>query len=62
MEAPSNTFRESRPPARFSSNMALMISISESKPSTSEEVADEKVSRDAMVKEYNSIMRNNVRR
>jgi hypothetical protein len=60
VEAPSSTFRESRPPTRFSSYLALMSNISESEPSTFEEAADEQVWRDAMVEEYSSIMRNDV--
>jgi hypothetical protein len=40
--------------------MALMTNITDSKPSSFEEVANQQVWRDAMVEEHNSIMRNDV--
>ena len=58
--APRGSFRESKRPQRFSSYMALMSHIINSEPSTYEEVADQLVSRDAMMEEYQSIMMNDV--
>jgi hypothetical protein len=60
VEAPRSTFRESRPPRRFSSYMALMSSIIDYEPTSVEEAADQQVWRDAMMEEYHSIMKNDV--
>jgi predicted metal-dependent hydrolase len=60
VEAPRSTFRESRPPKRFSSYMALMSSIIDSEPTSVEEATDQQVWRDAMMEEYHSIMKNDV--
>eukprot|EP01018_Ginkgo_biloba_P023326 Gb_30542 [translate_table: standard] len=60
VESPKRVVRESKAPERFCSYMALVSSISESEPSTFEEAIDQKVWRDAMVEEYNSIMKNDV--
>jgi hypothetical protein len=57
---PRNVLRESKPPERFCSYLAMVSSISESKPSTFEEATDHQVWKDAMVEEHNSIMKNNV--
>jgi hypothetical protein len=52
--------RESKPPERFCSYIAIVSNIRESKPSTFEEVVGRQVWRDAMMEEYNSIMKNDV--
>jgi hypothetical protein len=57
---PRKAVRESKPPERFCSYLAMVSNISESEPSTFEEVADQQVWKDAMVEEYNSIMKNDV--
>jgi hypothetical protein len=58
--ATRGTFRESRPPHRFSSYVALMSNIIDSEPSSFEEVAGNQVWKDAMMEEYQSIMKNDV--
>jgi hypothetical protein len=60
VEAPKSTFRESRPPRKFPNYLALMSSIIDVEPSSFEEATDQQVWRDAMVEEYNSIMKNDV--
>jgi hypothetical protein len=57
--APRGTFRESKRPHRFSSYIAVMSHIIDSKPSTDEEASSQPVWRDAMM-EYQSIMKNDV--
>jgi hypothetical protein len=52
--------RESKPPERFCSYIAMVSGINESKPSTFEEVVGRQVWRDTMMEEYNSIMKNDV--
>jgi hypothetical protein len=52
--------RESKRPHKFSSYVALMSKIIDSKPSTFEEVAKQQVWKDAMMEEYQSIMKNDV--
>jgi hypothetical protein len=52
--------RESKPPKRFCSYIAMVRSIQESEPSTFEEATGRQVRRDAMMEEYNSIMKNDV--
>jgi hypothetical protein len=52
--------RESKPPERFCSYLAMVSNIRESTPSTFEEATDRQVWRNAMMKEYNSIMKNDV--
>jgi hypothetical protein len=52
--------RESKPPERFCSYIAMVSSIQESEPSTFEEATSRQVWRDAMMEEYNSIMKNDV--
>jgi hypothetical protein len=52
--------RESKRPHKFSSFVALMRKIIDSKPSTFEEVAKKKVWKDAIMEEYQSIMKNDV--
>jgi hypothetical protein len=60
VEAPKKTFRESRPPQKYSSYMALMCDIIDSEPSSFEEASERQVWQDAMVEEYSSIMKNDV--
>ena len=57
---PKRQVRESRPPQRFCSYMALVTSIVDSKPSSYEEAANQRVWREAMMEEYSSIMKNDV--
>jgi hypothetical protein len=52
--------RESKPPERFCSYIAMVSSIWEFEPSTFEEATSRQVWRDAMMEEYNSIMKNDV--
>ena len=58
--APGGSFRESKRPHRFSSYMALMSHIIDAEPSSYEEAATQQVWKDAMVEEYQSIMKNDV--
>jgi hypothetical protein len=57
---PRQVVRESKPPERFCSYLAMVSSIRESKPSTFEEAVGRQVWRDAMMEEYSSIMKNDV--
>jgi hypothetical protein len=57
---PRQTVREGKPPERFCSYIAMVSSIRESEPSTFKEATGRQVWRDAMMEEYNSIMKNNV--
>jgi hypothetical protein len=57
---PKGSFRESKRPHKFSSYVALMSKIIDSKPSTFEEAAKKQVWKDAMMEEYESIMKNDV--
>jgi hypothetical protein len=52
--------RKSKPLERFCSYNVMVSSIRESEPSTFEEDAGRQVWRDAMMEEYNSIMKNDV--
>jgi hypothetical protein len=52
--------RESKPPERFCSYITMLSSIWEFEPSTFEEATGRQVWRDAMMEEYNSIMKNDV--
>ena len=58
--APEGAFREKKRPNRFSSYMALMSNIINSEPSSYDQAADHQVWKDAMVDEYQSIMKNDV--
>jgi hypothetical protein len=58
--APKTSFWVSHPPKKFPNYVALMSSIIDAKPSSYEEAASEQVWQDAMVEEYNSIMKNDV--
>jgi hypothetical protein len=60
MGNPKHVVRESKPPERFCSYIAMVSSIRESEPSTFEEATSRQVWRDAMMEEYNSIMKNDV--
>jgi hypothetical protein len=57
---PKKAVRESKPPERFCSYIAMVSNIRESEPSTFEEATSRQVWRDAMMEEYNSIMKNDV--
>jgi hypothetical protein len=57
---PRQAVRESKPPERFCSYIVMVSSIRESEPSTFEEATSRQVWRDAMMEEYNSIMKNDV--
>jgi hypothetical protein len=57
---PKQAVRESKPPERFCSYIAMVSSIREFEPSTFEEASSRQVWRDAMMEEYNSIMKNDV--
>jgi hypothetical protein len=57
---PRQAVRESKPPKRFCSYIATVSSIQESEPSTFEEASSRQVWRDAMMEEYNSVMKNDV--
>ena len=52
--------RESKPPERFCSYIAMVSSIQEYEPSTFEEASSRQVWKDSMMEEYNSIMKNDV--
>jgi hypothetical protein len=54
------TFKESKRPQRFLSYVAAMSHIIDSKPSCYEEASSQQVRRDAMMEEYQSIMKNDV--
>ena len=54
-------FRESRTPKNFPTYIPLMSKIIDSKPSNIQKEVDQQVWRDAMVEEYTSIMKNDVR-
>jgi hypothetical protein len=60
VEAPKKTFRESRPPQKYSNCIAHMCNIIDSEPSSFEEASKRQVWKDAMVEEYSSIMKNDV--
>ena len=57
---PKRQVRERKPPERFYSYMTLITSIVDSKPSSYEEAASQQVWREAMQKEYSSIMKKDV--
>ena len=57
---PKRPVRESRPPERFCSYMAIVGNIIDSEPSSYEEAASQQVWREAMQEEYSSIMKNDV--
>ena len=57
---PRREVKKSRASERFSSYMAVVTSLSELEPTTFEEASKHQVWRDAMMEEYNSIMKNGV--
>jgi hypothetical protein len=57
---PRQAMRESKPLEKFCSYITMVRSIREPEPSTFEEVTSRQVWRDAMMEEYNSIMKNDV--
>jgi hypothetical protein len=58
--APSGTFRESKRPQIFAGYVTHMSHISNAKPTTFEDVAQQQLWKDAMVEECQSIMKNDV--
>jgi hypothetical protein len=58
--APNKTFRESKRPRLYSNYVALVSNIIDAEPSSYEEAAEKKVWQDAMIEEYQSIMKNDV--
>jgi hypothetical protein len=60
VEPTRTTFRESWPPRQFSTYMDLMTNIIDLEPSSFEEATNQKVWRDAVMEEHNSITRNDV--
>jgi hypothetical protein len=59
-KAPQGTTRESKRPKRFSSYLSAMTHIIDSEPSYHGESSSEQVWQDAMTKEYQSILKNDV--
>ena len=59
-EAPCGSFQERKRPQRFLSYVALMSHIIDSEPSNYEEVSIQQVWKDAIMQEYQSIMKNDV--
>ena len=57
---PKRQVRESKPPERLCSYMALLTSIVDSEPSIYEEATNQHVWREAMMEEYSPIMKNDV--
>jgi hypothetical protein len=60
MEPLDGTFRESKKPRPYSSYIALLCDIIDAEPASYEEVAEKKVWQDAMIEEYQSILKNDV--
>ena len=58
--APRETFRESKKPSRYHGYLAAMSTIVQSEPGSFEEDVKHQVWKDAMHKEYESIMKNDV--
>lgn len=58
--APSNLHKQRRSPDCYTSYMDLMTELVEIKPSSFKEVVEKPVCVDAMVEEYESILKNNV--
>ncbi len=58
--APTSHHRKSRSPNRYTGYMNLMAELIETKPSSFEEEFYQPIWVDAMVEEYESIMKNNV--
>jgi SOS response regulatory protein OraA/RecX len=60
LKAPSGTFRKSKKPKRFSSYATCMKKIIDEEPTTFEEAVQKKQWKEAMIKEHQSIMKNDV--
>ena len=58
--APDGSFRESKKPRPYSSYVALLCDIIDAEPTCYEEAAEKKVWKDAMIEEYQSIIKNAV--
>lgn len=58
--APADTFRESKRPHKYSGYVTQMTRISTAEPSSFEEAAKQHVWEDAMMEEYQSILKNDV--
>jgi hypothetical protein len=58
--APKGSFRESKRPQKFFIYVAPMSKIIDSEPSTFKEATKQQVWKDAMMEEYQSIMKNDV--
>lgn len=58
--APRGTFRERKKPRRLCSYIALMSHIFDVKPTSFEEVVNQQVWKDAMMDEYQSIMKKDI--
>jgi hypothetical protein len=57
---PKSQIKERRPPIRLGAYLALMTSIRDTEPQTFTQAVDHQVWREAMVEEYDSIVRNDV--
>jgi hypothetical protein len=57
---PKSQIRESRPPVRLGAYLVLVTSIRDTEPQTFAQAVDHQVWREAMVEEYDSIVRNDV--
>lgn len=58
--ASSGTFRESKRPSRFTNYVALINDLSKSEPTNISDALKHEVLKDAMSKEYQSIVKNDV--
>jgi hypothetical protein len=58
--APIGTFRESKKPDKYSGLIAQLNLVIDSEPPTFDEAAKDKVWKDAMIEEYESILKNDV--
>jgi hypothetical protein len=57
---PKGTFRESKKPDKYSGLITQLNLVIDSEPSTFDEAAKHKVWNDAMIEEYESILKNDV--
>ena len=58
--APRGTFYESKKPNRYQGYLTIMSTIIQNEPSSFSDVVKHKVWKDAITKEYDSIMKNDV--
>jgi hypothetical protein len=58
--APSGSFRERKKPRQYSSYMALLCDIIDAEPTCYEEATKNKIWKDAMIEEYQSIIKHDV--